>query len=100
MDEAPEGWSWVGGPGPGAHRSGSTGPKKHKLRVETDGPDEGVFITRDGEIFQQSISRLHVDLTNDGRYLTIVNPVQDASQEMHISYPIRKLTIIAEYMEA
>lgn len=75
-----------------------------KLRVELEGPDEGVFITKDGNVIQQAISSLVLALSNNGRSLTVGQPAQDIlggiPYETCVSYPIGKATIIIEYQEA
>jgi hypothetical protein len=74
-----------------------------KIRVEIEGADAGVFITRDGEVVQQSISTLGVSLSSDGRYLHIGQPVAGAfggpQHEAVTTYEIGKATIILETLE-
>jgi hypothetical protein len=74
-----------------------------KLRVEMEGPGEGVFITVDGEVVQQTISSLIFSLSNEGRFLHIGRlhqTLSGQSYEGHDSYPVGKATIILEYQEA
>lgn len=74
-----------------------------KLRAEIEGPDGPVFITRDGQVVQQTISSLVLSLSNEGRTLTVGHPIQDVlggtPYEAQVSYPIGKATIIIEYQE-
>jgi hypothetical protein len=73
-----------------------------KLRVEVEGPGEGVFIARDGEVVQQTISSLILSLSNEGCFLHVGQPRQSLGgmpYEVHDSHPVGKMTIILEYQE-
>lgn len=75
-----------------------------KLRAEIEGPDGGVFITRDGEVVQESISSLTITISNDGRMLTVGHPMADVlggkTYEVLVRYMIGKATIIIDTEEA